>query len=44
MVERLIEVGMGELGLYHPTLEAQYPAFETIAREVTSDIKKRHAR
>ncbi len=43
MVESLIETGMSELGLYYPMLEAQYPAFETIAREVIPEIKKRHA-
>ncbi len=42
MVESLIETGMSELGLYYPMLEAQYPAFETIAREVIPEIKKRH--
>ncbi len=43
IAERLIEAGMTELGLYYPTLQAQYPAFETIAREVIPDLKKRHA-
>ncbi|MDG2284504.1 MAG: hypothetical protein P8N43_03100 [Alphaproteobacteria bacterium] len=42
MVERLIETGMTELGLYYPALDEQYPAFEKIAREVIPEIKKRH--
>ncbi len=43
MAESLIETGMSELGLYYPMLEEQYPAFETIAREVIPELKKRHA-
>jgi alkanesulfonate monooxygenase SsuD/methylene tetrahydromethanopterin reductase-like flavin-dependent oxidoreductase (luciferase family) len=43
MAESLIEAGMSELGLYYPTLEEQYPAFETIAQEVIPDLKKCHA-
>jgi hypothetical protein len=43
MMESLIETGMTELGLYYPALEEQYPAFETIAREVIPEIRKRHA-
>lgn len=42
MAESLIETGMTELGLYYPMLEEQYPAFETIAREVIPELKKRH--
>ena len=42
MAESLIEIGMTELGLYYPMLEEQYPAFETIAREVIPELKKRH--
>lgn len=43
MAESLIETGVSELGLYYPTLESQYDAFETVARDIFPDLKRRHA-
>lgn len=40
--ERLIELGITELGPYYPALEEQYPAFEQVGREFIPELKRRH--
>ena len=40
MVGRLTELGISELGLYFPLVEAQRPAFEKIARGVIPSLKR----
>lgn len=42
MAESLIEAGITEIGPYYPSLEEQYPAFETVARDVIPELKQRH--
>ena len=39
MVGRLRELGISELGLYFPPVEAQRPTFEKIARDVIPKMK-----
>jgi alkanesulfonate monooxygenase SsuD/methylene tetrahydromethanopterin reductase-like flavin-dependent oxidoreductase (luciferase family) len=43
MVERVIALGISEIGLYYPTRDEQRPVFERIAREVIPGLKARHA-
>jgi alkanesulfonate monooxygenase SsuD/methylene tetrahydromethanopterin reductase-like flavin-dependent oxidoreductase (luciferase family) len=40
MARKLIGLGISELGLYYPMLEAQVPVFETIARETIPELRK----
>lgn len=42
VVEPLIEAGISEFGLYYPTLEAQVPMLEQIARETMPALRARH--
>ena len=41
--ERLIDLGISELGLYYPTKDEQRPVFERIATEVIPELKSKHA-
>jgi alkanesulfonate monooxygenase SsuD/methylene tetrahydromethanopterin reductase-like flavin-dependent oxidoreductase (luciferase family) len=43
MVERVIALGISEVGLYYPAREEQRPVFERIARDVVPELKERHA-
>ena len=43
MVRRATEVGVTEISLYYPALEAQLPAFERIATEVLPKLRRQHA-
>jgi hypothetical protein len=43
MVERVIALGISEVGLYYPAREEQRPVFERIARDVIPELKARHA-
>jgi alkanesulfonate monooxygenase SsuD/methylene tetrahydromethanopterin reductase-like flavin-dependent oxidoreductase (luciferase family) len=43
MVERVIALGISEVGLYYPTREEQRPVLERIARDVVPELKARHA-
>jgi alkanesulfonate monooxygenase SsuD/methylene tetrahydromethanopterin reductase-like flavin-dependent oxidoreductase (luciferase family) len=43
MVERVIALGVSEVGLYYPAREEQRPVFERIARDVIPALKARHA-
>ena len=40
MAERLLPLGIGELGLYYPMREEQVPVFERIAREVLPALRE----
>ena len=42
MVERLIALGISEVGLYYPAREEQRPVFERIARDVVPALRARH--
>jgi alkanesulfonate monooxygenase SsuD/methylene tetrahydromethanopterin reductase-like flavin-dependent oxidoreductase (luciferase family) len=43
MVERVIALGIAEVGLYYPAREEQRPVFERVARDVVPELKSRHA-
>jgi alkanesulfonate monooxygenase SsuD/methylene tetrahydromethanopterin reductase-like flavin-dependent oxidoreductase (luciferase family) len=43
MVERVIALGISEVGLYYPAREEQRPVFERIAWDVIPELKARHA-
>ena len=43
MVERVIALGISEVGLYYPARAEQIPVFERVARDVIPDLKARHA-
>ncbi len=43
MVERVIALGISEVGLYYPTRDEQRPVFERIARDVIPALKAAHA-
>jgi alkanesulfonate monooxygenase SsuD/methylene tetrahydromethanopterin reductase-like flavin-dependent oxidoreductase (luciferase family) len=43
MVERVIALGISEVGLYYPARTEQIPVFERIARDVIPGLKARHA-
>lgn len=40
MVQRLTALGISEIGLYFPNLDAQRPTFEKIAREIIPQLKQ----
>ena len=40
MVQRLVDLGISEFGLYYPMVEKQLPVFERIAQEVFPELKK----
>jgi alkanesulfonate monooxygenase SsuD/methylene tetrahydromethanopterin reductase-like flavin-dependent oxidoreductase (luciferase family) len=41
MVDRILELGISEIGLYFPVVDAQRPMFERIARDVIPRLKAR---
>jgi len=43
MAQRLIDLGISEIGLWYPAREEQMPVFEKIAAEVLPALKERHA-
>ncbi len=43
MVERVIALGISEVGLYYPARAEQIAVFERVARDVIPDLKVRHA-
>jgi alkanesulfonate monooxygenase SsuD/methylene tetrahydromethanopterin reductase-like flavin-dependent oxidoreductase (luciferase family) len=43
MVERVIALGISEVGLYYPARDEQRPVFERIARDVIPRLKAEHA-
>ncbi len=43
MVQRLIDLGISEIGLYYPTREEQLPKFESIAKDVIPELRAKHA-
>ena len=43
MVERVIALGISDIGLYYPAREEQRPVFERIARDVIPALRARHA-
>jgi alkanesulfonate monooxygenase SsuD/methylene tetrahydromethanopterin reductase-like flavin-dependent oxidoreductase (luciferase family) len=43
MVERVIALGISEVGLYYPARVEQVPVFERVARSVIPGLKARHA-
>jgi len=43
MASRVIELGIDEVGLYHPLDERQIPTFERIATDVLPRLRARHA-
>ena len=42
MAERLLPLGLSELGLYYPMREEQLPVFERIAQDVLPALRKSH--
>ena len=42
MVQRVIDLGISEIGLYYPTREEQLPMFKRIAREVIPELRTIH--
>ena len=40
MVQRLLKLGISEIGLYFPTLDEQRPTFEKIATEIIPQLKQ----
>ena len=42
MVRRVTDLGITEVSLYYPAVEAQLPAFERIAREVLPELRNAH--
>lgn len=43
MVQRVIDLGISEIGLYYPTREEQLPKFESIAKDVIPELRAKHA-
>jgi alkanesulfonate monooxygenase SsuD/methylene tetrahydromethanopterin reductase-like flavin-dependent oxidoreductase (luciferase family) len=43
MVQRVIALGISEVGLYYPARNEQRPVFERIARDVIPGLKAKHA-
>jgi alkanesulfonate monooxygenase SsuD/methylene tetrahydromethanopterin reductase-like flavin-dependent oxidoreductase (luciferase family) len=43
MVRRVTDLGVTEISIYYPALEAQLPAFERIATEVLPELRRQHA-
>lgn len=41
MVERVLELGMTDIGIYYPMREEQFPMFERIATEVIPKLRRR---
>lgn len=42
-VQRVIDLGISEIGLYYPTRDEQLPKFESIARDVIPELRTKHA-
>jgi alkanesulfonate monooxygenase SsuD/methylene tetrahydromethanopterin reductase-like flavin-dependent oxidoreductase (luciferase family) len=42
-VRRVTELGVTEISMYYPAVEAQLPAFERIANEVLPELRRNHA-
>jgi len=42
-VQRIIDLGISEIGLYYPTRDEQLPKFESIARDVIPELRAKHA-
>lgn len=42
-VRRVTELGITEISMYYPAVEAQVPAFERIATDVLPELRRRHA-
>jgi len=42
-VQRVIDLGISEIGLYYPTRDEQLPIFESIAKDVIPELRKKHA-
>ena len=42
-VQRVIDLGISEIGLYYPTRDEQLPKFESIARHVIPELRVKHA-
>lgn len=43
MVRRATALGVTEISMYYPALEAQLPAFERIATEILPELRREHA-
>ena len=43
MVRRVTDLGITEISMYYPSVEAQLPAFERIATEVLPELRRKHA-
>jgi len=43
IVQRVIDIGISEIGLYYPTQDEQLPKFESIARDVIPELRAKHA-
>jgi alkanesulfonate monooxygenase SsuD/methylene tetrahydromethanopterin reductase-like flavin-dependent oxidoreductase (luciferase family) len=42
MAQRLIDLGITDIGLYYPALDEQLPVFENIARRIIPELKAKH--
>ena len=42
MAQRVIDLGVTDIGLYYPVIDEQLPVFEHIARRVIPELKMRH--
>jgi hypothetical protein len=42
MVQRVIALGISEIGLCHSTRQERRPVFERVARDVIAGLKARH--
>ena len=42
-VQRIIDLGISEIGLYYPTRDEEMPKFESIARNVIPNLRAKHA-
>ena len=42
-VQRVIDLGISEIGIYYPTRDEQLPRFESIARDVIPELRAKHA-
>ena len=43
MVQRFIDLGISDIGLYYPMRDEQLPMFERIARDVIPELRTRHS-
>ena len=43
MAQRVIDLGISEIGLYYPTRDEQLAIFESIANDVIPELRKKHA-